>query len=80
MKRPSTRNFNSFKNWMIDQKPVSRDEMDFILHTGDFVALADSQEGGWFDGFIEDCLAKIPNDLARVRFFFSFLLVTSHHN
>lgn len=54
---------------MIDQKPVSRDEMDFIRHTGDFVALADSQEGGWFDGFIEDCLTKLPKDLARVRFF-----------
>lgn len=58
---------------MIDQKPVSRDEMQFIQHPGDFVALADSQEGGWFDAFIEDCLAKVPKDLARVRFFYLLL-------
>lgn len=69
LRRPSTRNFNSFKNWMIDEKPVSRDEMQFIRHSGDFVALADRQEGGWLDAFIEDCLTKIPKDLARVRFF-----------
>lgn len=67
---------------MINQKPVTRDEMEFIRHTGDFVALADSQEGGWFDGFIEDCLTKLPKDLARVRLFFSsfFFLLTPHHN
>ena len=76
LKKPSARNFNSFKNWMIDQKPVTRDEMKFIRHRGDFVALADGQEGGWFDGFVEDCLTKIPKNLARVRFF--FLTLDSH--
>lgn len=70
LKTPSARNFNSFKDWMIDQKPVTRDEMPFIQHPADFVALADGQEGGWFDGFIEDLLSKIPKDLARVGFFF----------
>lgn len=78
LKRPSARNFKSFKNWMIDQKPVTRDEMQFIRHPEDFVALADGQEGGWFDGFVEDCLTKIPKNLARVRFFFSFLTLDSH--
>ncbi|MCJ1349443.1 hypothetical protein MMC31_007683, partial [Peltigera leucophlebia] len=68
LKRPSARNFNSFKNWMIDQKPVTREEMQFIRHAGDFVALADGQEGGWFDGFVEDILTKIPKDLARKLF------------
>ena len=72
LKRPSARNFNSLKNWMIDQKPVTRDEMQFIGHPGDFVALADRQEVGWFDGFVQDCLTKIPKDLARVRFFNSY--------
>lgn len=67
---------------MIDQKPVTREEMQFIRHAGDFVALADGQEGGWFDGFVEDILTKIPKDLARVRFFFLlfffFLTLNSH--
>lgn len=57
---------------MIDQKPVTRDEMKFIRHSGDFVALADGPEGGWFDGFVEDCLTKVPKNLARVRFNFSY--------
>lgn len=71
MKRPSNRNFNSFCNWILHNKPVTPEETEFIRHSEDFIALADGEEGGWFDGVVEDCLSCLPNNLAQVNPHFS---------
>ncbi|MCJ1267159.1 hypothetical protein MMC22_007044 [Lobaria immixta] len=65
MKRPSKRNFKSFYDWILGIKPLSREETDFVKHGEDFVALADAEEGGWFDGVVEDCLSCLPGGLAK---------------
>lgn len=67
MKRPSKRNFKSFYDWILGIKPLSREETDFVKHGEDFVALADAEEGGWFDGVVEDCLSCLPGGLAKVN-------------
>lgn len=51
----------------MNNKPVSREETSFVQHCEDFVALADGEEGGWFDGVIEDTLSYLPCGLARVQ-------------
>jgi len=66
LKKASTRNYNSFANWIHNKKPLSREESKFVKHDEDFIALADGQEGGWFDGFVEDILSLVPCKLSRV--------------
>ena len=68
LKKPSGRNLSSFFDWVWDEKPLSREESRFLEHEDDFVALADGQEGGWLDGFVEDVMTKcIPNRILKVR-------------
>lgn len=45
--------------------------MLFLKYSEDLVTLADGQEGGWFDGFVNDCLGLLPNHFARVMNFLS---------
>ena len=51
---------------MWDRKPLCRGEMRFIKHREDFIALADEQEGGWFDAIVEDALGCLPRRAAQV--------------
>lgn len=67
MKRPSNRNFNSFSNWVLRLKPLTRQETEFVKNGEDFVALADGEEGGWFDGVVEDFLSCLPRNFAQVN-------------
>ncbi|KAI9881094.1 MAG: hypothetical protein M1830_008252 [Pleopsidium flavum] len=68
LKKASTRNYNSFANWIHNKKPLSREESKFVKHNEDLIALADGQEGGWFDGFVEDILSLVPCKLSRLLF------------
>lgn len=60
------RNYSSFSSWILDKKPLSRGETDFLKHREDFVALADGQEGGWFDGCLENILGYLPRTFTKV--------------
>lgn len=60
------RNYSSFSHWILDKKPLSRGETEFLKHRDDFVALADGQEGGWFDGFLENILGYLPRPFTKV--------------
>lgn len=60
------RNYHSFSRWILDKKPLSRTETEFLRHREDFVALADGQEGGWFDGFLENTLGYLPRPITKV--------------
>lgn len=66
MKTVSTRNYNSLYTWIWDRKPLCRGETEFIKHREDFIALADEQEGGWFDAIVEDVLDCLPRRVAQV--------------
>lgn len=67
MKTPISRNYNSFRDWIIDRKPLTREETRFIQHHGDFVALADGAEDGCFDGMFEDVLGWLPRSIVKVN-------------
>jgi hypothetical protein len=68
LRRSTSRDYNSLANWMHNEKPLSREESEFINSKEDFIALCEQEEGGWFDGMIEDVLSKIPCKLTRLLF------------
>ena len=67
LKAPSGRNIGSFMNWTRAHKPLTKEESTFLEHTDDFVALANGQENGWLDGFVEDTMNWcLPSNLMKV--------------
>ncbi|KAK4994332.1 hypothetical protein LTR66_005604 [Elasticomyces elasticus] len=68
LQKPMGRNYTSVFNWMYHNAPLCEPEAEFIKHEDDFVALADAQEGGWFDGFVEDILSMMPCRVTRLLF------------
>jgi hypothetical protein len=68
LKRTSSRDYQSLANWMHNEKPLSHEESEFIGCKEDFIALCEPQEGGWFDGLIEDTLSKIECKFTRLLF------------
>ncbi|KAI4200003.1 MAG: hypothetical protein LQ346_002476 [Caloplaca aetnensis] len=63
--KPSERDYSSFYRWIDAKKPLCREETKFVKHQDDFIALAEKQEGGWFDGVLEDLLSIFPRRLTR---------------
>lgn len=63
--RPSERDYRSFYRWIDNEKPLCREETKFVKHHDDFMALAEKQEGGWFDGVLEDALSVFPRSFTR---------------
>lgn len=68
LKRTSSRDYQSLANWMHNEKPLSQEESEFVDCKEDFIALCEPQEGGWFDGLIEDTLSKIECKFTRLLF------------
>lgn len=67
LKKPSSRNYRSFRNWVWDRKPLDRGESRYIQNAGDdLVALSNGQEDGCFDGMVEDVLGYLPRPLVKV--------------
>ncbi|MCJ1286044.1 hypothetical protein MMC26_005386 [Xylographa opegraphella] len=67
-KSASTRDHTSVRNWLTNNATLSTEESEFIHHKSDLIALTDLEEGSWFDGFVEDCLSKIPCRATRLLF------------
>lgn len=67
-KSANSRNHNSVSNWLYNKAPLSREETEFIHHKSDLIMLSDIEETGWFDGFVEDILSKVPNRFTRLLF------------
>ncbi|KAL8707662.1 MAG: hypothetical protein Q9220_007324 [cf. Caloplaca sp. 1 TL-2023] len=63
--RPLERDYSSFYKWMDAFKPLCREETKFLKYEDDFIALAEKQEGGWFDGVLEDVLSIFPRSITR---------------
>ncbi|KAL8758020.1 MAG: hypothetical protein Q9199_001804 [Rusavskia elegans] len=63
--RPLDRDYSSLYKWIDDIKPLCRVESKFIKYQDDIIALAEKQEGGWFDGVLEDTLSIFPRPFTR---------------
>ncbi|KAL8682821.1 MAG: hypothetical protein Q9186_001150 [Xanthomendoza sp. 1 TL-2023] len=63
--RPLDRDYGSLYKWIDDTKPLCREETKFIKYQDDMIALAEKQEGGWFDGMLEDALSIFPRQVTR---------------
>lgn len=63
--KPAERDYSSFYKWIDNIKPLCREETKFVKHQDDFIALAEKQEGGWFDGVLEDFISIFPRPLTR---------------
>ncbi|KAF7508635.1 hypothetical protein GJ744_009027 [Endocarpon pusillum] len=68
LKTPSSRNYNSFRSWILDRKPLTREETKFVQYGDDFVALADGAEDGCIDGMVEDVLGCLPRSIVKPIF------------
>ena len=68
MRAPAARNFSSLVAWVDNEKPLCKEEMDFIHQGADFVTLAAEREDGWFDGLVEDCLTAVPCRFTKLLF------------
>lgn len=66
IRKPLPRHHKSLATWMNNYKPLARSESNFVTHDEDFIALADGQEGGWFDSCVENMLRLLPHKLSRV--------------
>lgn len=63
--QPSERDYGSLYKWIDAEKPLCREEIKFVKYKDDFIALAEKQEGGWFDGVLEDMLSIFPRPFTR---------------
>ena len=66
--RPSKRDYHSLRTWFYNMKPLSyeREEL-FVKRKEDLVTLRHGREWAGFDGWIEDCVRKLPKKWSRVR-------------
>ena len=65
IKRPTKKNQNSI--YQATTQNLVDMESYWPCQTGDLAALAPDAEHGWFNGFLEDILNKIPKRVLKVR-------------
>jgi hypothetical protein len=66
IRKPSMREFRSFFDWVRNNRPVTREECQFIYHKDDILSLG-QQSDIWL-GPLTDCLLHIlPDSLKKVR-------------
>ena len=66
MKRPSERNQTSVFNMINNTGSLVTMERDWIRNGPDLIAVAQDQEHGWVNGFLEDTLNKISRKATMV--------------
>lgn len=66
MKRPSKRNQTSVFNLINNTGSLVTMESDWIRNGPDLIAVAQDQEHGWLNGFLEDTLNKISRKATMV--------------
>jgi hypothetical protein len=66
--RPSKRDYRSLRTWFQNKKPLSYErEARFVMRKEDLITLRHGRERAGFDGWIEDCVRKLPKKWSRVR-------------
>ncbi|OQN97837.1 hypothetical protein B0A48_16147 [Cryoendolithus antarcticus] len=52
LQKPSARDWESVRDWIMDNKPLVNEEQDFILRKEDIVTLHTGREGAMFEGLV----------------------------
>jgi hypothetical protein len=65
--RPSKRDYRSLRQWFYNEKPFSyaREEL-FIKRKEDLITLRHGREWAGFDGWVEECIRRLPCRLSNV--------------
>ncbi|KAH9869038.1 hypothetical protein J1614_008115 [Plenodomus biglobosus] len=67
--RPSRRDYRSLRRWFYNVKPISYvREAQYIKKKEDLVTLRHGREWALFDGWIEECIRKLPNWVSKPLF------------
>ncbi|KAI9766006.1 MAG: hypothetical protein M1840_007013 [Geoglossum simile] len=68
MGAPTARNISSLAAWVDNEKPLCKEEMEFVHYRADLVTLAAGKEDGWLNGLLAYCVASIPCGFLRRLF------------
>jgi hypothetical protein len=65
--RPSNRDYRSLRRWFYNGTPLSYErEEEFVKRKEDLITLRHGREWAGFDGWMEECIRKLPYRLTRV--------------
>lgn len=65
--RPSKRDYFSLRRWFFNKKPLNyHREEEFVKRKEDLITLRHGREWAGFDGWVEDCVRKLPKKWSRV--------------
>lgn len=64
--RPTSRDYKSVRNWIINKAPLVEEDQDYIFWQEDLITLRHGREWANFDGLVEALLHKIDCGLVRV--------------
>lgn len=59
LQRPSERDYQSVRDWFVDEKPLVDDEELYIQRKEDIITLRSGRECGSFDSFVERVLSRV---------------------
>lgn len=63
MQRPSSKDYESMKTWLQNEKPLVKNEMAYIRHKEDIVTTRKGRESAAFDCFVERVLSRLDKFL-----------------
>lgn len=63
--RPTRKDHLSYFNWVYNNKPVVREEYEFLYHRDDFVLIG-NQEDAWLGSFVKRIQGVLPRWMFRV--------------
>ncbi|KAF2125112.1 hypothetical protein P153DRAFT_360718 [Dothidotthia symphoricarpi CBS 119687] len=67
--RPSKRDYRSLRRWFRSKAPLNYErEEEFIKRKEDLITLRQGREWAGFDGWIEECINKLPSRLSKYLF------------
>ncbi|KAF1361106.1 hypothetical protein EJ07DRAFT_112507, partial [Lizonia empirigonia] len=65
--RPSKRDYFSLRRWFFNKKPLNyHREEEFVKRKEDLITLRHGREWAGFDGWVEDCVRKLPKTMSRL--------------
>lgn len=63
MQRPSSKDYESMKNWLLDEEPFVQPEIAYNRRREDIVTLRKGREAAAFDCFVERVLSRLDTFL-----------------
>jgi hypothetical protein len=64
--RPSSRTYRSFFDYMWNEKPLCREEYEFVFHRVDMISLGADAENGWLEPLTDALNTIIPSRIMKV--------------